>query len=103
MEASLQREGIKDRPAMIEAILRQSLLRASYGDMNGCNGLRNKAMLMWRQHQKEWGSTGRALPPFTQLYEAAKRGYAPDPKSSAELEKQLENARSQQNPPKIKT
>ncbi len=103
MEMSLARDGIKDRPAMIEAILRQSLVRATAGDVNGCNGLRNKAMLMWRQHQKQWENTGRALPPFTQLYEAAKRSYAPDPKRSQELEQQLDKAKAAQNPAKIKT
>ena len=80
--------------ALIQSILTSSFKAVESSNYERYKGLRNRAMLMYRLHQKEWANTSKALPKFKELEKAAKAGlYSKNESRMQKLEYALDSAR----------
>ena len=93
MVSTLKSNTFKENKALIESVLISSIRNAEAGNFEMSQGLRNRAMLMYRVHQKEWGKTSQKLPKFQFLEKSAKLSLAGNDESRLErMEKSLSEA-----------
>ena len=99
MMKTINRGTAKESLAVIESILRNSFLAAYMQNYQKANGLKNRAYLFWKLHNRKYKGTSKALPSIRELEKTARKTFSRGDKRRAErLDKALEKALKTKRP-----
>jgi hypothetical protein len=99
MMNTIKRGTAKESLAIVEAILKNSFNAARSQNYELSQGLRNRAFLVWKTHNKLYGKSSKALPSIREIEKSARENYAGGNTDRAlDLENAIEKALKTKRP-----